>query len=834
MKVIKRDGRKKEFDEATIFKAIKAANNSKEYPVEKENKITDDQIMDVVKWVVKKMPKAVEEITVEEIQDLVEDGLVHKNYTAVVRSFIKYREDRRKERFIKDETVRAMEAKYSGKAWDKQNANVDGLSFGGKSGEAHAVYDKEYALNYMITPKFAKNHREFLVYIQDLDAYKKAMHNCLSFPADDYRDNGMTVKIPKDIRKAGRVSTEGQLQLMELQSQSMAQFGGVSLTHFDFTYAPLVNKDYYKFYKKNYERLTGKPLDFSFQPYLSIDDANYVTYNAQAAKFAMEDLEEEIHQTMEGWLHNANTLQSRSGNQLPFTSVNYGLDTSAAGRLVTKHLLSSWEEGIGELGLTPVFPCGIFQYKKGVNDKIGTPNYDLKQQAISVLVKRDYPNFANCDWSVQRKAFEKSQKIKENVLLSLSSSELYELVGLGPKITEQLGFLIDFDEGDTYKITMNKDEQPYEAMSTMGCRTYNGFDINFTEDYFREVIRRTIQDKKLPRDMLWSGIQKDGRGNIAPATVILPMIAMAAKKKAKDKPEYVVDYFMDLLERYIGDAKDELIERFNWIAAQSPESSTFMYGNHTMKGYVPEEGIISALKHGTLAIGQIGLAETLEILIGCDQCDPKGMELAKKIEQLFADKCNQYKESYKLNFGVYYTPAENLSFTSFKAFKRKYGDVENVTYFIDDDGNRVEKLFFTNSIHVPVYKKISPFDKIDIESQLTGYSSAGCITYVEIGDDVKYNLKAIEQIIDYAMSKDIPYFALNFQINECTECGNTDNLSEDVGVCPICGSRKINWLRRITGYLNGNYRNSFNDGKQREVELRQTHTKFMNIKFKGL
>lgn len=175
-----------------------------------------------------------------------------------------------------------------------------------------------------------------------------------------------------------------------------------------------------------------------------------------------------------------------------------------------------------------------------------------------------------------------------------------------------------------------------------------------------------------------------------------------------------------------------------------------------------------------------------------------------------------------------------MSFTSFKAFKKKYGDVENVTYFIDDDGNRVEKLFFTNSIHVPVYKKVSPFDKIDIESQLTGYSSAGCITYVEIGDDVKYNLKAIEQIIDYAMSKDIPYFALNFQINECTECGNTDNLSEDVGVCPVCGSQKINWLRRITGYLNGNYRNSFNDGKQREVELRQTHTKFMNIKFKGL
>lgn len=330
--------------------------------------------------------------------------------------------------------------------------------------------------------------------------------------------------------------------------------------------------------------------------------------------------------------------------------------------------------------------------------------------------------------------------------------------------------------------------------------------------------------------MLWSGIQKDGRGNVAPATVILPMIAMMAKKKSKDNPECVVDCFMDLLEKYIGEAKDELIERFNWIAAQGPESSTFMYGNCTMKGYEQEEGIISALKHGTLAIGQIGLAETLEILIGCDQCSPKGMELAKKIEQLFADKCNQYKESYKLNFGVYYTPAENLCFTSFKAFKKKYGEVENVTYYIDEAGNKVEKMFFTNSIHVPVYKKISPFDKIDVESQLTGYSSAGCITYVEIDDECKHNLKAIEQIIDYAMSKDIPYFALNFQINECANCGNTDNLSEDVGVCPVCGSVDINWLRRITGYLNGNYKKSFNDGKKREVELRYKHTKTGDIR----
>lgn len=447
MKVIKRDERRKEFDESKIFKAIKAANTSKEFPVEKENRMTDEEIMSVVSWVVKKLPKSEDEISVEKIQNLVEDGLVHKNHTDVVRSFIKYRELRRKERLLKDETVQAMEAKYSGKTWDKQNANVDGLSFGGKAGEAHSLWDKEFALNYMITPKFAKNHRDMLVYIHDADSYKKGMHNCLSFPEDSYIGNeGMTIKIPKDLRVPGSVATETQLMMVRLQSQSMAQFGGVSLTHFDSTLNTPVKKSYYKYYKKNYERFTGRPLDSSFNKSLSIVEPDYAACNEKVAKWAMEDLRNEVHQSMEGLLHNANTLQSRSGNQLPFTSLNYGLDPSPEGRLVTEELLNAWEEGIGELHLTPIFPCGIFQYKKGINDKEGTPNYDLKKRAIEVLVKRDYPNFGNCDWSVQRKAFEKSQKIKENVLKSLSKEDLEKLSKLPSEMLKTLGFQI-VDDG---------------------------------------------------------------------------------------------------------------------------------------------------------------------------------------------------------------------------------------------------------------------------------------------------------------------------------------------------------------------------------------------------
>ena len=275
------------------------------------------------------------------------------------------------------------------------------------------------------------------------------------------------------------------------------------------------------------------------------------------------------------------------------------------------------------------------------------------------------------------------------------------------------------------------------------CRTANGYDVN------------------------GFGQLKDGRGNICPVTIIMPTIAMEAKELilrnsapfTEDLEGQAIDKFFEILDQKIHEAKDMLIERFNWICSQSPDSAKFMYENNVMAGYIPEEGIISALKHGTLAIGQIGLAETLQILIGCDHTTDKGMELAKKIEKLFKDRCAEFKKEryqytdslgnkheYGLNFGVYFTPAENLCYTSMKKFKEKYGDIPNVS----------DKEFFTNSMHVPVWINMSPIEKIDIESQLTGYSSAGCITYVELDGSVKNNLQALETIVNYAMDKDIP------------------------------------------------------------------------------
>lgn len=309
------------------------------------------------------------------------------------------------------------------------------------------------------------------------------------------------------------------------------------------------------------------------------------------------------------------------------------------------------------------------------------------------------------------------------------------------------------------------------------------------------------------------GQTKDGRGNICPVTIIMPTIAMEAKEEfTNEYDDNIIELFIQKLDAAIHDAKDMLLERFEWICSQSPESATFMYENGTMEGYIPEEGIRSALKHGTIVIGQLGLAETLQILIGCDHTTEKGMELAKRIEQLFKDRCAEFKQEYKLNFGVYYTPAENLCYTAMKKFKAKYGVIPNVS----------DRDFFTNSMHVPVWKELTPFEKIDIESQLTGFSSAGCITYVELPSSAKNNIDALETIVNYAMDHDIPYFAINVPNDTCLDCGYTDEIED---TCPQCGSSHIQRLRRVTGYLTGDYKSAFNAGKQQETEMRVKHAK---------
>ena len=727
--IIKRDGRPVPFNKKKIVTAILKAfiavdGQVSDYATEKANKIAE--------YVESKIYET-GELEVEEIQDLVEKGLMSTKRKDVARAYITYRENRARKRQWNNQMMDKVAIKLEAADVQNQNANVDEYSFGGRRGEADGVILKQYALDNLMSEKARNNHLNNEIYIHDLDSYALGMHNCLTVPFDKLLAEGFNTR-QTDVRPANSVNTAFQLVAVLFQLQSLQQFGGVSASHLDWTMVPYVRKSFRKHFidgMKYIEQIDfNKIEERSKAEDVSIEDKSYKDWS-KAYEYALDMTEKETRQAVEGMYHNLNTLQSRSGNQLPFTSINYGTCTLPEGRMVIKALLEGSIKGVGKLHKTPIFPCGIFQYMKGVNDKPGTPNYDLYQLALESTAKRLYPNYANVDWSGN----------------------------------------VGYDKND-----------PKTYFSTMGCRTANGADINAEPGVNPQT--------------------KDGRGNIAPVTIILPTLAMQAGD---------VETFIKILDEKIAEAKDMLIERFEYICSQNPASAKFMYENGTMIGYHPEEGIRSALKHGTLVIGQLGLAEALQILIGKDHTTPEGMKIAKRIEQLFKDRCAEFKQKYKLNFGVYYTPAENLCYTAMKKFKEDFGELPNIS---DHD-------YFTNSMHVPVWKEISPFDKIDIESELTGYSSAGCITYVELEGAILKNLEALEQIVNYAMDKDIPYFAINVPNDMCLECGWTGEIGNE---CPECGSTHIQRLRRVTGYLTGDYKTAFNLGKQHEVEERYKHS----------
>lgn len=744
MKVIKRDGSKVLFDKLKIFDAIIKAFAEQYNATDADMKACAIKIANDIECLSKDS-----ELHVEEIQDIVERKLMDTRYKDVAKAYTNYRYLHGLARDQYKDLMKSVEEKLSARNVQNQNANVDEMSFGGRIGEMADLVAKKYALEYLVSPMARANHENNEIYIHDLASYAVGDHNCLSVPFDDLLAKGFNTR-QTDVRPAQSINTAFQLVAVIFQIQSLQQFGGVSATHLDWTMVPYVRKSFWKHYRdgliwlyedNNSELFTMERTD----KYRSIDEP-FWKEDTKVYQYALDMTEKECKQAVEGMYHNLNTLQSRSGNQLPFSSINYGTCTLSEGRMVTKALLDASIKGVGKLHKTSIFPCGIFQCMKGVNRKPGDPNYDLFKLALKSTAMRLYPNYANVDWSGNA----------------------------------------GYDPND-----------PRTYFSTMGCRTANGWDIN------------------------GFGQLKDGRGNICPVTIIMPTLAMEAKEYVmKNSAPFsetlegeTVDKFLGILDQKIHESKDMLIERFEWICSQSPDAAKFMYENNVMAGYIPEEGIRSALKHGTLALGQIGLAETLQILIGKDHTTPEGMELAKRIEQLFKTRCDEFKEQYKLNFGVYYTPAENLCYTSMQKFKAKYGIIPNVS----------DKEFFTNSIHVPVWVEVDPFTKIDIESQLTGYSSAGCITYIELDAACKYNLEALEELVNYAMDKDIPYFAINVPNDTCLKCGYTDQLDDE---CPMCGGTDIQRLRRVTGYLTGNYTTAFNKGKQQEVEMRVKHARF--------
>lgn len=733
MHVIKRDGTRVLFDPNKIVNAINKAMISAYGAVYESD--TAEEIADLI-------GQRGVTMTVEQIQDLVEEYLMKSDYPEVAKQYIIYRDQRNKERTRRSKLVKTVMKRIEATSVENANANVDEKSFSGREKEASADIQKIIALDYVLSPEVAQAHKDMLLYQHDMEKTNIGEHNCLFVDFKKIFDNGFVTR-NGDVRPPSKYDTACQQYAVIFQCQSQVQFGGVGTVHADFDLAPFVAKSFRK-HMENYftdvEGLTKEDaklvIKAKYEP-CRID--NEEIKNTPAYKFAIRQLEREGIQGSEALYHNLNTLESRAGSQVPFTSINFGRDTSPEGRFVSEKMLRASLAGVGKHHLTPIFPISIFQYKQGCNANPGDPNYDLKQLAIESLSKRIYPNFVNCDYS-----------------------QAHE----------------DPNDPDTF-------------FATMGCRTMLGYD-RFSDSYNRV-----------------------GRGNLCPNTMILPKLGIDYGICLGERETPDLDGFWSAFEDLLMLCEQGLLERFDIMVNQSPEAGPFMYQNGTMKDAQNcRVSNYEALKHGTLAMGYIGIAEMCQALFGKNHAeDPEVHEFALKVVKRINEYAKEASERHDLNFSCYATPAEGLCHTAAKALRKQYGIIPNVT----------DKEFLTNSHHVPVWYEISIFDKLAVEAPFCKYPTGGCITYVELDSTFVKNTKAIEQIIDYAFKTlDIPYLAFNFPIDSCLDCGYQAEFND---VCPECGSHNIQQLRRVTGYLTTDYRH-FNQGKQSEVEHRIKHSKF--------
>lgn len=735
--IIKRDGRTEPFAKSKIVHAIEQAMaRAGQSDIDAVNRIADE-IANTEKQV----------LDVETVQDMVELKLMKTSLKPTAKEYITYRERRNIERNRNNVLNRNIENILLCKNVQNSNANVDEHSFGGRKFESANVLHKDLALHAFMRPETARAHEESRIYMHDLSEYTIGSHNCLFADLQRLLNNGFSTR-NGDVRPAGSFATACQLVAVIFQIQSQVQFGGVASAHIDDDLAPFVRKSFYKHFKTGLKYFSDMDADgidawikTARELELGMDDDGFKTY-PEALAYAQDMLEQEGKQAAQSLYHNLNTLESRAGSQIPFTSLNFGLNITPEGRMVTRWLLEASLDGIGKYHMTPIFPIGIFKYKAGVNMKPGDPNYDLKQLAIKSLSRRIYPNWVNCNFS-------------ENIA--------------------------DPNDPDT-------------EMATMGCRTMLG------------------------NDRHGLGYKKVGRGNVCPVTMNLPKIGIKHGICLGDREKADLDGFWAELEEVLKLTETALVDRFYHICAQSVKAAPFMYQNGTVADYEKANvgGIYESMKHGTLAVGYVGIAEMCQALFGKDHSeDQKVWDFAYSVVERIAQFAKEAGERHSLNFSCYATPAESLCKTYAKALRKEFGEIKNVT----------DREYITNSHHVPVWQTVSIYKKLQTEAPFCKFPTGGCITYVELDSAIMQNPEAVESIIDYAMSLNIPYLALNFPIDTCLKCGYSGEIDYN---CPACGNTHIQRLRRVTGYLSADYR-QFNEGKIAEVLDRVKHNRYTDF-----
>lgn len=739
--VIKRDGRENPFNSEKIYVAVMKAFNERE---KKDGNVIPEK-EDIAKQIAKEIfESSKDKMTVEEIQDIVETKLMKSSRPEVAKDYILYRDKRTVVRDRKNKLVQKVMIRAKSQINEHSNANVDEESFSGREKEASADIGKTIALEYEgLSKEVAEAHKIMLIYQHDLEKAIYGVHNCLNLYFQYIFKHGFKTR-NGDVRPPKSFSTACQLVAVAFQCQSQVQFGGVGTIHLDYDLAPFVRMSFSKHFKEGLKWVEHESEEYinHVPDSIGIEDEE-AKYHTEAYKYAMEMLEKEGSQSAQGLYHNLNTLESRQGSQVPFTSINLGRDTTPEGRMVTRWMLEASIDGIGKFHLTSIFPISIFQYKVGCNANKEDANYDLKQLALESMSKRIYPNWCNCDWS-----------------------QAHE----------------DEDNPDTY-------------FSTMGCRTLVGYD------------RHGL------------GYIRQGRGNNVPNTIILPKLGIEFGTCLGKRTEPDLKGFWDAFEETLKLCEKGLLERFEIMIEQSPKAAPFMYQNNTIQDAKEcKESVYNALKHNTLAIGYIGVAEMCVALFGKNHAEDKKVhEFALSVVKRINEFAAEASERNDLNFSCYATPAEGLCRTALKALREQYGVIKNVT----------SHEFLTNSHHVPVYQEISIYDKLRVEAPFCKYPTGGCITYVELDSTFVKNLKAVEDIIDYAFKVlDIPYLAFNFPIDSCLDCGYQGEFND---CCPMCHSKHIQQLRRVTGYLTTDWHN-FNDGKQAEVQERVKHSAYQDSK----
>lgn len=887
-KIEKRDGSIVDFNKDKIINAILKAMKSVDMVDEKEASNVTTQVVKEVNKDNKSIPG------VEDIQDIVEEKLM-KKLPKVAKEYITYRNQRNIIRNRKSATMINIKKILNCSNVQNSNANIDEYSFGGRKNESANLIQKEIALNDLIDPEITEAYNEGRLYIHDLSEYTIGEHNCLFADIPRLLANGFEAR-NGDVRPASCFSTACQLLAVIFQIQSQCQFGGVADNAIDRHLAPYVRKSFIKHYKNGLHWF-GNPGDwdtFTANHEFNIETASisaewniFKAFNRMAYMFAMESLEKEGLQSTQALYHNLNTLESRAGSQVPFTSINFGLDTSFEGRKVTEWCLKASIDGIGKNHSTSIFPISIFVNKKEVNDRVYTPNYDLKKLAIKSLTKRIYPNFANGDWISNKadlhpikfinKEYEaadsndevtiridfdymdklKKKTVEEHTTLSAFIKKVIacnnaDVIANHKEVTIKFvnhkdRFLIkdsncsnnDYnrrendhytrlyyihytinDFGNIEKIYITTESAGYDIhkkhitdysdlavihvsypnpkwnynpdteMATMGCRTLIGNDVN------------------------GMGYNKLGRGNVTPVTINLPYIGIEHGICLGERDTPDEEGFFKELNHMLDLATKELLDRYKYICSQSIKAGSFMYNNGTIADSDKALffGVKESMKHGSQALGYIGLANACYAMYGkYFHQDKKVMEFAKKVIKTIYDRAKENTEKYHLNFSAYSSPSESTCYTLATKLQKKFGKIKNVC----------DRDYLTNSCHVPVYENISIRNKIDTESNFTWMCTGGCITYIELNSGVINNPRAVEKIINYAMNNErIPYFAINFPIDTCNHCGFSGEIEEH---CPACGSDDIKRLRRVTGYITTDYR-KFNKGKISETNDRVKHT----------